>query len=176
PLAGGEIAPERLVLLPNRRHRRAAHEQLRRGLRIAARVGAVPGLDHVLSHSARLIFRPDLGLRLSSRGAPGARDLMRHAFADVGGNAARARSWARFATRWPAGANHDLLDLYPRLKMPVLLLWVAEEARELIDGAFLRVLPDTGYLIAYDDPVGVARELAAFCGYGLRHPTCDKGR
>jgi pimeloyl-ACP methyl ester carboxylesterase len=58
--------------------------------------------------------------------------------------------------------------------MPVLLLWadedhahplsVAEEARELIDGAFLRVLPDTGYLIAYDDPVGVARELAAFCG------------
>ena len=28
----------------------------------------------------------------------------------------------------------------------------------------LRVLPGTGYLIAYDDPVGVARELAAFCG------------
>jgi pimeloyl-ACP methyl ester carboxylesterase len=173
-LARGEIAPERLILLPNRMHRPAAHEQLRRGLRIAARVGAIPGLDHVLSHSARLIFRPDLGLRLSSRGAPGARDLMRHAFADVGGNAARARSWARFAARWPAGANHDLLDLYPRLKMPVLLLWadedrahplsVAEEARELIDGAFLRVLPDTGYLIAYDDPVGVARELAAFCG------------
>jgi hypothetical protein len=28
--------------------------------------------------------------------------------------------------------------------------------------ADLRVLDDTGYLIAYDDPVGVARELAAF--------------
>jgi hypothetical protein len=26
------------------------------------------------------------------------------------------------------------------------------------------VLPGTGYLLAYDDPVGVARELAAFCG------------
>jgi len=43
-------------------------------------------------------------------------------------------------------------------------LAVAEEALELIDRAVLRVLPGTGYLIAYDDPVGVARELAAFCG------------
>ena len=58
--------------------------------------------------------------------------------------------------------------------MPVLLLWadddplhplaVAEEAAELIERSMLRVLPGTGYLIAYDDPVGVARELAAFCG------------
>ena len=58
--------------------------------------------------------------------------------------------------------------------MPVLLLWadddalhplvVAQEASDLIDGAMLRVLPGTGYLLAYDDPVGVARELAAFCG------------
>ena len=39
----------------------------------------------------------------------------------------------------------------------------AEEARELIRGSQLRVLDGTGYLIAYDDPVGVARELAAFC-------------
>ena len=28
--------------------------------------------------------------------------------------------------------------------------------------AILRVLPGTGYLIAYDDPVGVARELLSF--------------
>jgi hypothetical protein len=27
----------------------------------------------------------------------------------------------------------------------------------------LRVLAGTGFLIAYDDPVGVARELTAFC-------------
>jgi hypothetical protein len=26
------------------------------------------------------------------------------------------------------------------------------------------VLSDTGFLMAYDDAVGVARELAAFCG------------
>jgi pimeloyl-ACP methyl ester carboxylesterase len=173
-LAREEIAPRKLVLLPNRLHRRAEHAQLHRGFRLVARAGAVPGLDHVLSHSARLVFRPDLGSRLSTRGAPGARDLLRHAFADVGGNAQRARSWARFAARWPSGAQHDVLDLYPRLSMPVLLLWadadlmyplaLAEEALELIDGAVLRVLPGTGYLIAYDDPVGVARELAAFCG------------
>jgi pimeloyl-ACP methyl ester carboxylesterase len=170
----GLIAPSRLILLPNRLHRRAAHEQLRRGWRIAARAGAIPGLDRVLSHGVRLIVRPELGLRLSSRGDPGARDLVRHAFADVGGNANLARSWARYAARCPAGAPHELLDLYPRLQMPVLLLWadddhlhplaVAEEALELIDGAVLRVLPGTGYLIAYDDAVGVARELAAFCG------------
>ena len=29
--------------------------------------------------------------------------------------------------------------------------------------AELRVLSRTGFLMAYDDPVGVARELAAFC-------------
>jgi pimeloyl-ACP methyl ester carboxylesterase len=173
-VARGEIAPARLVLLPNRLHRRAAHEQLRRGFRIAASMGAVPGLDRLLSHTAALAFRPDLGLRLSARGEPAARDLVRHAFADVGGNAPRARSWARYARAWPSAPARELLDLYPKLEMPVLLLWadqdqlhptaVAEEARELIDGAMLRVLAGTGYLIAYDDPVGVARELAAFCG------------
>jgi pimeloyl-ACP methyl ester carboxylesterase len=170
----GQITPERLILLPNRLHRRAAHEQLRRGWQAAACAGAIPGLGGLLSRGARLLARPNLGLKLSVRGEPGASDLVRHAFADVGGNADLARSWARFARRWPTGPRRDLLDLYPRLDMPVLLLWadqdhlhplaVAEEAAALIPGAMLRVLPGTGYLIAYDDPVGVARELAAFCG------------
>jgi len=173
-LAREEIAPSHLILLPNRLHRRASHEQLRRGWRVAVRAAAVPGLDRALSHGARLIVRPDLGLRLSARGAPGTRDLLRHALADVGGNTNRARSWARYAARWPTGAQRELFDLYPRLQMPVLLLWadednmhplaVAEEALELIPNALLRVLPNTGYLIAYDDPAGVGRELGAFCG------------
>ena len=57
---------------------------------------------------------------------------------------------------------------------PVLLLWAdsdrrhplqaAEEALDLLPHGQLRVLSGTGFLIAYDDPVGVARELAAFCG------------
>jgi pimeloyl-ACP methyl ester carboxylesterase len=55
---------------------------------------------------------------------------------------------------------------------PTLLLWadedalhpvsIAEEAEQLLPDAQLRVLPGTGYLMAYDDPVGLAREIAAF--------------
>jgi len=173
-LAREEIAPDRVILMPNRMHRRNLREPLRRGWRIAARAGAIPGLGGALSRAAHAAARPELGMKLSAREVPGARDLVRHAFADVGGNADLARSWARFARRWPTGARHELLDLYPRLGMPVLLLWadrdpmhplaLAEEAVGVIPGAILRVLPATGYLIAYDDPVGVARELAAFCG------------
>ena len=58
--------------------------------------------------------------------------------------------------------------------MPVLLLWAdrdqlhplraAEEALELLPHGQLRVLESTGFLMAYDDPVGLARELVAFCG------------
>ena len=58
--------------------------------------------------------------------------------------------------------------------MPVLLLWAdrdrwhplaaAEEALALLPRGQLRVLESTGFLMAYDDPVGLARELAAFCG------------
>jgi pimeloyl-ACP methyl ester carboxylesterase len=58
--------------------------------------------------------------------------------------------------------------------MPVLLLWAdhdrlhplsgAEETLRLLPRGQLRVLPGTGFLMTYDDPVGVARELVAFCG------------
>jgi pimeloyl-ACP methyl ester carboxylesterase len=120
------------------------------------------------------VFTPNRGLRLSARGNPAAADLVRHAFADVPGNSGLARSWAKCARNWPRGAQTDLLDLYPRLDMPVLLLWsdrdalhpvpVAEEALALLPDGHLRILPSTGFLVAYDDPVGLARELTAFCG------------
>jgi pimeloyl-ACP methyl ester carboxylesterase len=113
-------------------------------------------------------------MKLTARGNPAARDLVRHATADVAANANLARSWSRWLRRWPAGAQTDLLEAYPRLQSSVLLLWAdrdpyhplagAEEARDLLPDALLRVLPGTGFLIAYDDPVGVARELTAFCG------------
>ncbi len=58
--------------------------------------------------------------------------------------------------------------------MPVLLLWAdrdrlhplagAEEALRLLPNAQLRILSGTGFLMAYDDPVAVTRELLAFCG------------
>ncbi len=138
----------------------------------AARAAALPGLDRALAHAARLVFRPRSGLKLSARGNREARDLVRHAFDDVGGNANLARSWSRFAASWPSRPWRELLDAYERIDCPVLLLWAdqdrmhplqgPQEARDLLPDAHLRVLDDTGYLIAYDDPVGVARELAAF--------------
>ena len=167
-----ELEPARLVLMPNRLHREAGQDLFRGAWRAGARAAALPGLDRALAHGARLVFRPRAGQRLSARGNLQARDLARHAFDDVGGNADLARSWSVFARRWPSRPWRELLDAYARIDCPVLLLWAdrdrmhplqgAEEARDLLPDAQLRVLDDTGYLIAYDDPVGVARELAAF--------------
>ena len=90
------------------------------------------------------------------------------------GNGNRARSWAKFARRWPADAQRELLDAYPRIDIPVLLLWAdadpahpligAYQALDLLPNCQLRTLPGTGFLMAYDDPVGVARELISFFG------------
>jgi pimeloyl-ACP methyl ester carboxylesterase len=155
-------------------HRRPNRERLERVAALGARAAAVPGLDRVVSHAAPLVFRPALGERLSARGNPAARDLVRHALGDAGGNANRARSWAKAARRWPTGAQPDLLDAYRLIDVPTLLLWadedlmhpleIAEDALDLLPDAQLRVLEGTGFLMAYDDPVGLARELAAFCG------------
>ena len=170
----GRLTPGRLVLMSNRLHAKPADTATRRAMRAALLAGSVPGLDVVLSYGARAVFAPERGMRLSARGNPAAADLMRHAFADVPGNASLARSWAKCARAWPWEQHTELLDLYPRLDMPVLLLWAdqdemhplaaAEEALALLPHGQLRVLPSTGFLMAYDDPVGLARELAAFCG------------
>ena len=172
-VASGRLSPRRLVLMPNPLHRAPAHRAARRAWRIGAQGGAVPGLDRLWAHAARAAARPRLADRLSARSDPAARDLLRHAFADVGGNGNRARSWARAARRWRPDAERELLDAYPRLDLPVLLLWAdddpwhprdaADEALDLLPRGQLRVLPGTGFLIAYDDPVGVAREIVAFC-------------
>jgi pimeloyl-ACP methyl ester carboxylesterase len=173
-VASGRLEPSRVVLMPNRMHARPTHPLRRQGWQLLTSAAAVPGLDGLLSYGAGLLFRPEWGVRLSSRANPAAADLLRHAFADVPGNSSLARSWAKCARRWPRGAQTQLLDLYPRLHMPVLLLWAdrdriyplgaAEEALPLLGDGQLRVLPSSGFLMAYDDPVGLARELAAFCG------------
>jgi len=170
----GRVEPSRLVLMPNRLHRHSEYAARRAAWRVACRAAAIPGLDRVLARGATIVFRPSLGEKLSVQGNPAARDLVRHAFADVGGNGNRARSWAKFAHRWPADAQRHLLDAYGRIDCPVLLLWAeddplhplsgAQEALDMLVDAQLRTLPGTGFLIAYDDPVGLARELLSFCG------------
>jgi pimeloyl-ACP methyl ester carboxylesterase len=170
----GRLAPARLVLMPNRMHAAPERPMLRAAWRTVACAAAVPGLDRLLSYGTRVVFTPERGLRLSARSNDDARDLVRHAFADVPGDSSLARSWAKAARAWPRGVQAHLLELYPRLDMPVLLLWAdrdplhplaaAEDALRLLPHGQLRVLESTGFLLAYDDPVGLARELAAFCG------------
>src|SRR5205085_7123599 len=137
----------------NRLHRRDEYPVKRTAWRTACRAAALPGLDRVLSHGAKLVFRPSIADKLSSQRNPDARDLLRHAFADVGGNGNRARSWAKFARRWPVGAQRQLLDAYPQIHAPVLLLWAeddrlhslqtAQEAPDPLPDAQLRPLPGT---------------------------------
>ncbi len=168
------LRPPRLVLMPGRLHRPPPDRRVRQAWSLAARAGAVPGLGRLATHAARAALRPSLGEQLSARRNPAAQDLVRHALADVGGNADLGRAWARHARSWPAGTRAEVRDTLPALRLPVLLLWAdadrrhplaeAEEAIALLPDGQLRVLPRTGYLIAYDDPVGLARELIAFCG------------
>jgi pimeloyl-ACP methyl ester carboxylesterase len=142
--------------------------------RVVVRAAVVPGVDRVVARSAALVLRPGRGDKLTVTGAPEARDVVRHAMMDLGGNGNRVRSWAKAARRWPRGAQKDLIDAYPGFTFPVLLLWadedafhpltIAEEALDLLPDAQLRVLKRTGFLVAYDDPVGLAREILAFCG------------
>jgi pimeloyl-ACP methyl ester carboxylesterase len=170
----GRLEPGRLVLLPSRLHRPPERPKAEGALRTALRAAGLPVLDRLAGHAAKLAVRPERGTGLTARGVPEAQDLVRHAMADIGGNPNLARSWARLARELPRGARREVLDLLPHLELPVLLLWAdedhlhplrgAEEALDLLPDAMLRVLPGTGYLIAYDDPVGVARELVAFCG------------
>ena len=168
-----QLSPGRLVLMPNAMHRRPERERLERAAGLAIRGAAVPGLDRLASRMGTLAYRPSVGEQLSARGNPAARDLIRHAVMGLHGNANRARAWGRAARRWPTGAQSDLLDAYRLIEAPTLLLWadedrlhplaIAEEALDLLPNAQLRVLGGTGFLMAYDDPVGVARELKAFC-------------
>ena len=173
-VVSGGLSPARMVLMPSSLHRRTPRHARERAIASAMRMGAVPGLDWTISHAVRAAFRPSVGERLTVSGNPAARDLVRHAFADLGGDAERARAWAKAAASWPTSPADGLLEAYSGIQVPVLLLWadadrahpvsIAEEALERLPDADLRVLPDTGFLIAYDDPVGVGRELSAFLG------------
>ena len=96
-VATRRVRPRRLVLMSNRLHVAPEHARARALWRVAMMAGAIPGIDRVSGYGMRTAFSPERGSRLSARGDPAARDLLRHAFADVPGNAALARSWAKCA-------------------------------------------------------------------------------
>ena len=155
-------------------HRRPSATR-RAHVALGARAAAVPGLDRVALARApgwRSARRPASGCRRAAT-PPRATSCATRSAASAATPTARA-SWAKAARRWPTGAQADLLDAYRLIDVPTLLLWadedpvhplaIAEEALDLLPDAQLRVLAGTGFLMAYDDPVGLARELAAFCG------------
>ncbi len=168
------LTPAKLVLMGNRLHHGAPFAGRRALWRAATGLGAIPGLDLALSHAAPVVFAPRLGEKLSVQHNPATGDLLRHAMADVAGNANRARAWAKFARRWSSSARPELLEAYAQIPMPVLLLWAEEdpaaplswasEALDLLPDGQLRTVPDAGFLVAYDDPVVLAREMIAFLG------------
>ena len=124
-LAVGACAPRGCVLMPNRLHAAARRTRaLRTAWRLAATAGAVPGLDRLLTHGARAAFTPERGLRLTARADPAARDLLRHAFADVPGNPyARALLGALRARAGRAARRRSCSSSTRACTMPVLLLW-----------------------------------------------------
>src|SRR5919202_4662179 len=138
----GALRPDKLVLMPNPMHRAPVRSRLEVTIATAARGAAAPGLDRALSHAGGLLLRPRLADALTVTGNPAARDLLRHALMDLGGNANRARGWARAVRRFPHGAWADLRERYAQLAVPTLLLWadadqrhplaIAEEALDLL--------------------------------------------
>ena len=154
-------------------HTKPARSGLERSGRVLVRAAVVPGVDRALARTAALACGPSHGDKLTATDAPGARDLVRHALMDLGGNGNRVRRGqgrAPLAARRAARPDRRL----PGFEFPVLLLWadedplhplaIAEEALDLLPDAQLRVLERTGFLIAYDDPVGSGARALAFCG------------
>jgi pimeloyl-ACP methyl ester carboxylesterase len=170
-VAGQQVHPWKLILCSTRLHGRPHSSGLLGVWRAASLAGAIPVLNRIVGRGAKVGSVPVLARRLTATGNKDVEDLVRHAFSDVG-DKARSRAWARFARHWPTGPDRSVMNLYGRIECPVLLLWadsdplhsldVAKQAVDLLPDAQLRVLERTGFLPAYDDAEGLAREIAAF--------------
>jgi len=173
-VAAGQLHPAKLVVLANRLHRGADGDIEWAAWLAFARLGSLPAIDRLLMRGAPLALTARRAQRLTARDNPAAAELARQLFANATGNTNLARSWSVFARTRPNRVQRELIDAYGSIDCPVLLLWaeddlrhpleVAEQALDLLPNAQLRTLPRTGYLVAYDDPVAVAREISAFCG------------
>ncbi len=114
----GRVAPARLVLMANRLHAAPQHPLLRGAWRTATCAAAIPGLDWLLSYGAGAVFTPERAHLLSARANPAAGDLVRHAFADVPGNASLARAWPSAPARGRAGRSPSCSSCTPAWTCP----------------------------------------------------------
>jgi pimeloyl-ACP methyl ester carboxylesterase len=165
----GWLEPSRLILLPGRLHRPEPNGAVGAVARFTA--AAVEPAGPLIARSvARAALRPELvGRKPSSDRVATLVASARTAMLESG---ERSRAWRRVIAGWDTEGFRDLIDAYGKVGCPTLVLWcaddplapqrVAEEAADLVDEALLRSLPGTGPLLAYDDPVGLAREISAY--------------
>ncbi len=165
-----QLVPGRLVLMPSVMHRRPPSHRAARALLHA---GAVPGLDRAVSHTARAGVPAGEGRAAVGALEPGGarpraprvrrRRRQRQPRAQLGARGPPlAGRLSRPARQLPADRAAGAAAVGRRGRGRTRVA-IAEEALDLLPDAQLRVLPGTGFLMAYDDPVGLARELAAFC-------------
>src|SRR6195952_5405961 len=167
-IGNGQLDPSALVLLPSRLHRPARNRATGTVARGVARVSApASGLF------SRGLVRATVSAELVGSGVtPRVAALDRMSRRSLLESRDRGEGWRRAIAEWDGERFRDLIDVYNRVDCPTLVLWcpdhelaplqAAEEAADLINGALLRTLPGTGPLLAYDDPVGFAREIASF--------------
>lgn len=172
-VAQGWLSPGRLLLLPSALHRPAPA-----GVRGSAARGLARAIAPAGPLGARSVTRAMVRAELVGSGArPQLRTLAAAARTAMLESDERSNAWRRVLATWQTEEFRELIDGYRAVPCPTLLLCcsdevvvpprAAQEAADLIDDALLRTLPGTGPLLAYDDPVGFAREVAAF----LRAPS-----
>lgn len=164
----GWLEPSRVILLPGPLHRPVAPGVAGVLARGTATVAAPAG-PLVARSLTRRIVRAELVGRDAS---PRVKTLAASARTAMLESSDRSLAWRRVVTRWDPEEFRDLIAAYGNVACPTLILWgadapaaplrAAQEAADLVDHALLRTLPGTGTVLAYDDPVGFAREIAAF--------------
>jgi pimeloyl-ACP methyl ester carboxylesterase len=164
----GWLEPSRVILLPGPLHRPEPVRLVGSLARVSAAAAAPTG--PLLSRQlARNLVRAEL---VGSDATPRVKTLASSARSAMLESSDRSLAWRRVISRWDPEVFRDLIAAYGEVDCPTLILWgadagsapmrAAEEAADLIDHALLRTLPGTGTVLAHDDPVGFAREIASF--------------
>lgn len=165
----GWLEPSKIVLLPGRLHRPASNNATGSLARFTA-AAVAPAGPLIAKSVAKAAIRPEL---VGKSPPPRIASLVTGARTAMLESGERSRAWRRVIAGWDTEAFRELIDAYGKVTAPTLVLWsehddalaprrAAEEAADLIEHALLRDLPGTGPLLAYDDPVGLAREIYAF--------------